>query len=408
MQRIRHFHQNWGWYLLWLQATLALVAVSVRPVAHHYIVFSEPARLLWTGQSPYGAVFSYGAGGFHYSPACAMLFFSPFAWLPERFGQFCYLSVSLGLFAFGILRWTQALRTELNWNIFLSPYRHLVFLMIASELVGSVLAAKLEIAMLGLLFLCGAWLLEQKRSIASGFLLLFLVTWKFQPIPVWGLVAVALWHDRRAFRTFLLSGLLLAGPLCLLPFPFWSWHDSTVVWHDWLFHLSTYARGGWLDPIYQHIYVFLLRCLGIGIPFATAQAISVAVGIACAFALLKLKSKSPQSLLKEKLLFAISLGSGYVVLFSPLSQSNAYLWYSPVLFGLVYFAERNQINKKVVWVGLSAIFILVSLAYSDLCPRPLYHWIYPRGVKALGGLLAVVLLLVAAYRNSRKERSTTL
>ncbi len=405
MRAFPHFKQRWGWNLLWLQALLALAAVSVRPVAHHYIVFSEPARLLWSGQSPYGAIFSYGAGGFHYSPACAMLFFAPFAYFPERVGQFLYLSASLLIFAFGLTRWIRALKTELHWDFFSSPYRHLVCLMVASELVGSVLATKLEIAMLGLLFLCGAWLMERSRPVASGFLLFFLVTWKFQPLPVWGLVAVALARDRKALKTFLLGGLFLASPLCLLPFPFWSWHDSTVVWHDWLFHLSTYARNGWLDPIYQHLYVPLLRLVGVSVPFAYAQAVSVAVGISCAIAVFRLKSEQRQLQNLEKLLFAISLGSGYVVLFSPLSQSNAYLWYSPVLFGWVYFAEKNRVNKTAVWVALCAVFILVSLAYSDLCPRFLYHWLYPRGLKAVGGLLAVGMLCLSAFKTNAPKNA---
>ncbi len=333
-----------------------------------------------------------------------MLFFSWFAWMPERIGQFVYLLVSLSILFLGTRAFLQALLTSLGWDFWKSRYRNWVCLLVSSELIGSILTTKLELLMVGVTLYAFSLLLTGRRPLLAGLCMGLLLNWKFQPLPIIGLVTLGLgFINRKTAIRFALGVVAVVILLMPLPFPFQSW-DATIKIHSaWKESLSAFIERDWLA--FHHLFTFLNHGLGIEVPYRIAQGISAGAGLALAAGLavwLQGVPRADKARLQKILLIALTMGCGFIVCLSPLSQSNAYIWYAPMVLVFAWAAERT--GARPGWVGLvlGMTFILVSILYSDLCPRPLYKLVFAKGIKPVGALFLLLstLSLLKRLRSS--------
>jgi len=402
---LRKSVREWGLSIFVLDCALGYLALVFRPAGHHYAIFSGGARYLWAGMSPYGA--DLGVPGIYlYSPSCAMFFFGLFSWLPQRLGQGLYMLASLAVLFAGGHALLGVMREKLGFELQGTPLRHLFWLMAGSEVLGAILGAKIEIFMLGVQLYALALLLGGRREWLAGLLFGAMTNWKFQPLPVIGLVSLILLVHRRVVPVFAFAAglaIFYLAPAAFLPWPFFL-----EIHREWNASLAGFLPGGWLGQIYQHVYAFLVRGLGVEIGLRHAQLASVIAGATLAAVLLawhaRLRMLAGDALaLRVGLLVAAGVGSAFVVLFNPMSQSNGYLLYLPLLLPVIWMARETgkELQAGVVMV---VAFVTISLLYSDIPPRPLYRLAYAQAWKPLGVVLLLSWLGRAAYLSTARQR----
>lgn len=387
--------QQWGFAIFAADWFLSL-AFLWKQVAGHYINYTAPASLLWQGLSSYSRNFEGGNGFFFQSPASALYFYSLFTVFPPLLGQCLYMIVCSVVFVTGLLALLKALKDSTGFDLRTSPYRHLIWLMAGSELVGGITAVKVEVLLTGLAMAAVASLLRKRHELAVFALFGFAASWKLQPVVIFGLLLVPLLvHRQWKAPLSLLLGFVfgLVSPVFVLGVEkTWGYSE----W--WLASLKEYASGAWMDPIFQHIFAFWHRGLGLSVSVETGARVSAAVGLsfAAAMAWMAVRNRKPKNEAQAlELLAALGLGSAYIVLFSNLSQSNAYISYFPAALATAVFATRLKWNTHATLSLLIFSFFVVSLAYSDLNPRPLYHWMYGAACKPVGVAALVAAILFA-------------
>ncbi len=399
--------KNWGAGVCALVTLLSFAAVASRPVGEHFIFPTEAFRWLIAGKIPYGVVLPRCTGPFLYSPTSALFFFSWFTFPPEPFFQSLYVWLSTAFFAFGLFRFSRALATKLGFVWTRHPLRNLIWLMITSELAGSVTGVKFEISLVGGCLLAFAYWLEG-RDWRAGLWLALIANFKLQALPVAMLGMAVLARGRtgvRFFTAFALGSLLF----WILPLPFLgSFTHFMDVNRAWMAAIEVQVANEWMKNVYQHLYGFIERATGFSLSLVEARRLMAVVAalLGAAVFLRPLDGRDSRESVANGLLFALGLGCLYVVAFSPLSQSNAYLWYTPALLPLLYFGDRAKIPLRVQLVTLLAAYFFISLVYSDLVPRTWYRTFYDLRVKAFATTLLLAALagmgLFTAWRSTRR------
>jgi hypothetical protein len=407
--------RHWAQTIFWITATASFVSLCIRPTGMHYRLFSSPSHYFWTGQDPYGLDFGTGFGTYPYSPSCSMFFFSLFAWLPGRVGQGVYIAFSVAFFTLGLRYFVRVLERQLGWAWSDSPVKSLIWLCIGSEMTGGILAAKIEIFEVGVLFFCCGMLLENRLAVLTAILMAWIANWKFQVLPVAGLVAVVGLVYRRDWRWSVTFAVALVG-FCLLPALFMPWDAFVHITFHWVTDLSSIIARNW-EAGFQHIYTFL-SAQGLRVSLQTATRLNglVALLLALFFALCARRFRrqvDPAVAEKTLTLAAFGTGLGYVLLFSLLSQSNAYILYAPLLFATVVASELNGVPSRLLGSILIAAYFLISIAFSDLTPRPLRaicrdHAVKPIGVALVLSCLLILLALMAWGKARARARAPLL
>lgn len=393
------FRKNWGLWILALSIVGAYVSVLLKTPGGHYSSFSQPALYLWRGEDPYGVPF---AGGMNfYSPSCALFFFSAFAFLPPALGQGLYVGVSIALWIAAVVYFLRAAQASLGLRFQGQPGTQLLWLMVGSELVGAIQATKLEILIVAQVLFAAGCLLRGKHEWLAGVALGVGTQWKFQPLPLVGLLLVVLLPRGRG-RAFLAGFTGAIAALTLLPYVFFPVAFVNRLYEHWLGTLREYGESAWMHPIYQHVFQTAARVVGWQASLPVARGISLAAGVGLAASLLVAVRRWKGGAEKKGIVLAVSLASAYAVLFSPLSQSNGYVLYTPLLFGLVFFGSLSTAKGR--W-GAGAAYFLVSIAYSDLVPRAWYRYFYDHAYKPVGVALLLVLLGVAVNRSFHSSSS---
>jgi len=392
--------RNWGWWILCLSITGAFVALLIRPVGGHYISFYKAALLAWSGQNPFGIPF---AGGiFFYSPAAAY-FYGLYAYFPPPLGQFLYVASGVAVFAWGMFSLLGALREKLGFDIRQATGKNLFWLMVSSELTGAIGAMKLEILLSGFTLLAFSALLRNQRLALAGALLGIGSQWKFQPIPLFGLALVVLVLDRRPWR-YLAGYMAMIAALAGMPFALLPVATVGEWYARWWAVLSTYTDKAWLAPIYQHVFRFSHVCLGwtptrFGANvFTVICAVVLAVGLGAWFILRARKISKPKAA-TEALLAAMALGSFFITVLSPHTQSNGYILNQPALPARWYFGLSSGKKARGKLALYAVCYFFISIAYSDLVPKGFYHWVYEHALKPVAAsALAAALIYEMVQR----------
>lgn len=324
------WRKEWGKTICYLLSLLGLVALIPRGPGGHYRIFVESYRAFASGLDPYAAWCTGCTAPFLYSPSASLYFYSLFSFLPAKLGEVSYTLLSTGLFLFTLNRFLETLEAELDFAFSKSPFRHLAWLMVASELMGGILATKPEI-----LLVTGALAATRALWLGhygwAGLLLAAVCNFKLQGLPLVGLMAVpAFWHRRagRAFVSFaVFSSLLYLAPWLYLG----SWQKFQAITASWLHAVDQQVSTEWLKAVYQHLFGFLHAANWVPMSLPLAKKILTGVGGLLALGLSGFCWREPRTPLafRRGVLLALGLGCLYIVAFSPLSQSNGYLWYVP-------------------------------------------------------------------------------
>ena len=378
---------------------MALVRLLLQAIPGHYRVFTGAGHALWTGVNPYGTDFGTGIGYYFYSPSCALFFFGPFSFLPEKIGLLLYMLLSWTVFVWGVREFTKEVKP-------IFPEIEGFWLMISPQIFGGILASKLEILMTGILFLCASWLLDSVKGnskwlrSAVGFAMI--LNWKFQPLPTVGLLAVLWLLIQKSWKWPLTLAALVIGWFAL-PFAFRPTQlllDSHSVWKQ---TFSVFVADSWLN--FENLFSFLNNVFGIRFTLSGSQLFSLLAGLTlgCTVLLWFLKKRSllaPEELLIKGSVLCLALGSMYSVVFSPLGQNNALILYSPLLLASFLSLSEASDKWRMIWlVTLPTVWIVMTLPYSDLIPHGLREQLRHYAFKPPVCLALAVVLALHAFKS---------
>lgn len=394
---VRLFRARGAYFYALLAAAITLFTTAFGKTRIHYPVFTQATRLLWAEQPAYGFALEPGTGYatyWLYSPSCALTFFSLFAFVPDPVGRFVYLALSLGVFFTG-LRAAAALfalrRPVEEMSLF--------WIALSFELVGSTSAFKIELLTVGIA-LWAAALLARRREVAAAGLLVLIVNWKFQGIPVAGLLLathVARTRSLRAPLVFLLG----LGAYFALPYVVLSSGYLEAAHREWARSLGESMAATWEG--YQHVWASL-RAWGVALSLQTVQKTAALIGAALAFVCVRSGRSAAASaaasapagsdISTQPYALAVSLGLAYAVLFSPMSQSLGYIFWAPLLLLAFALREETTGRARIAWntVLFIAVFC-VSIASSDLVPGAVRAWSREVTLKPYGVLLLFLAVL---------------
>ncbi len=380
-----------------------------RPVGGHYGIFTSAAKAILEKGDPYGTTFGWGVGPYFYSLTCGLSFFSIFSFLPLFWGLLLYMLTSWLFFLWGLFSLNATMFRKFDFDLWKMPFRNFFWLFLASEMTGGILASKVEVFMLGVLLFALKLLLERKE-IFAGLLLGWITNWKFQPLPIVGLALLVPLCGRNwsGATKFAGSFAFSLGVAYLLPLAWYGVDAARSLYERQNVLLWEFMNRDWLH--FQHIYTFLYKNFGLELSFETAQMVSVFFGALFAGALFLFirKAMSVSSDFRSLgFLLAFALGAAYMNLFSPLSQSNAYILHTPLILVLFFFLHKAGMSgKKTGWILFLGYF-LVSLAYSDFNPKPSRLYMYSHAFKPLGILVLLGLLLAAVSKTNAKKLEST-
>ncbi len=366
---------------------VTIFVASFRAATIHYPIFEAATRHIFNAEPAYG--FAYTPGSAYatlwlYSPSCALFFFSLFAFLPVWLGKLFYLILSSFVFISGLL----AFASVVNWRE-RCLRAHAFWFLLSFEMVGALSAFKIEIISVGI-FCWTLWFLAKGREVTAALLLAMVTNWKFQGLPLAGLLIVAQTIRCRSPRFAVWFVVGLTG-YSLLPFLFLPTDYLVDSYRIWSSSLSEAMLTTWTT--YQHLFATVSNMRPGILTLHQAQMISAAIGILMAVSVgyQAQRGRGSRSL-------ALGLASGYLVVFSPMSQSLAYILWAPLLLlGWTLFDQSAQ-RRQWLWILILAGF-LASVSYSDLTPEPIRGHLRLWNVKPWG----VLLLLIAVWRENLRR-----
>jgi hypothetical protein len=353
---LRH---QWGLLLFSVFSLLSLARLELQKIPGHYRVFTGAGRAIWHGGDPYGDTFGTGVGYFFYSPACALTFFGPISALPEKLGIVVYMGLSWAVFVAGARRFWKAYGGDsrgLQW----------FWALITAQMVGGILASKLEIVIAGLLLGCIAELARPApRRLVVALVLGAILNWKFQPLPVVGLLLLSWIWIRRDWRLPAALGAALAFWYAM-PFAIFGPAYILAIQRTWQTTFSGFVTTSVLN--FENVFAFLHGAFGVDLSFAWTQVASAGIGalMAALVALAIARSPEPDRWRRAALL-STALGTAFMTALSPLGQNNALILYAPLL-ACALLCRRDSARPRAWTALLAASCAGMILAYSDVMP----------------------------------------
>lgn len=385
--------ERWGFAFLLTILVVSWVQLLMTGASGHYDFFSASARFIWEGKNPYGI--SYPSGYFNYSPAAALVFYAPFAYLPYSVGLGLYIASTSALLVWGLRRFNAVLGLS-------GGAAGAFYFLLASEAIGTVLNARMELLITGATLLSTAWLARGERRLAAWLLLAAVTNFKLQSLPTAGLLAVALVFSERRPRAFLELGSALAFWFAL-PFALRPWDFLDECHRVWMEYLLPVVGNECLQ--FQNLVTVLNYGLGLPVDCADGRVWGLiaapALAVACAW-------QSFRGKRAEGLAFAAAMGAGYSLVFSPMGQSAAFVQYAPLLAYVVWKAAalKTPARRRIAWAVVIVSWAFVSVAYSDLVPKDFRAWAFHRAFKAAGvTFLLIQALALTDWRRGASPKS---
>jgi hypothetical protein len=314
----------------------------LRPGAHSvYPVYADAGRRWLAGADLYCDL----TEAYRYSPlATAQLV--PFAALPDRLGAAGWRLMNTAVYLTGLALWMKnVLPAGLSGR-----RRALLFLLVLPLSVGSVYNGQCNPAITGLLLAGLAAAAASRWGLAA---LCLAVACAFKPfVLATGLLLVVTAPGPFAWR---LAGMLAA--VALVPFALQAPGYVARQYADWLAALWGEDRGGWpLKDSYRDLWL-LCRAWHLPVSRAAYQVVQVASGAgAAAVCVLGRRAGWPPRRLLTALL---SMGSGWMVLCGPATESATYLVLAPALAWAVLEAAGRP---GVLRAGALAAYGLLAVA----------------------------------------------
>jgi hypothetical protein len=353
---------------LWLIALLVVCSrVALSYPQHDVFVTYVEAAKSWIESQP----LYLSTRGFVYSPLIAACF-APFTWLPESLGAVLWRLLTAAVFCWAIGQW---LKTRLHNGIpTTAPW--LVFLLLLPLAIGNFNNGQVNPLIIGLLMLSisgaysGQWTTAALCLGISAYI-------KIYPLAV-GLLLVLVYPRQLGWR--LAAALILLGALSfILQRPAYVFEQ----YQRWFASRAADDRRMNMD-IAPRDFVMLLKALHINLSGYAVSALQLLAGAGAAAVCIlgRLQKWSEERLL----ICVLNLGSCWMLLFGPSTESATYVMLAPALvLAMLQAFHTSRYPAMRLWVCASfAILLLASVMNSFL---GLKKGVYTMSVQPLAGLL---------------------
>lgn len=379
-------------YLAFIVVFTFYFTLFVKPLHAHYFIFTHAAQEMFSGINPYGKPFGGSSYTTYwlYSPLAALVFYG-FSKFPDLIGAFIYMALSSLIFYSGLYQLCKKINIK-----FTTPFLAMFLFILINEIIGSTQALRVEFSTAGALFWVFSWLVDYRRLFISGVLLAFFTCLKFQPLPVVGLWALTFillrkYEELTKYLAGFISGLVIFIGSFYFVFPkkfFIEIHQS------WFHTLSEDIQATWIN--YNNIFSYISKNIS-PISYSTVQFCSLLAALSFAMALVLISIRIKKQL--DLFFIALSFGTLYIVLFSPMSQGSTYILATPML--LLGFRCREWVatkTERALWtITLWLYWFFTSAINSDLVPRSWFFYASAQNLRPLGFTILTIAFMVTYY-----------
>jgi hypothetical protein len=361
----------WGFVLVFI-----CIRVAVQPRKRTLYTTWEQAGADWeTGRDLYRNFWNSDQDQFRYSPLTAVLLV-PFHHLPIRLGGVVWRVLNAGVLLAGFgwwLRTAPVVRTARQQGI--------LFLLLMPLSLSSLNNGQPNPLVIGLLLAALAAVARDRWTLAA-FLVGLATTIKLYPLALGLLLAAA--YPRR-FTPRLLLMLTLAAVL-----PFACQHGTYVrsQYTLWLERLGKDQRWDWPLPIAYRDLWLLIRLFHISLTPLGYLGVQLTSAMGCAALCVAARLCSwPR---REVLAVILALGTCWMTLCGPATESSTYVLLSPALAWAVLAVESDDWPRLAGWMVRVSFLLLMLCVVRGLWPGV-------NRIHALGLQPQAALLLSLAY-----------
>lgn len=373
---------------LWTVIVLALcIRGVVQPTSHNlYPTFARAGAEWLTRGVVYHDHWRPPYDQYRYSPTITALL-APLGLLPAWLGGVLWRLLNAGVFLGGLAWWLRHAAPSMPGGLTL-PRRSLLFILAAPLALSSLNNGQPNPLMIGLLLAAVAALARQRWTLAA-FCVGLSTALKIYPLAVGLLLAV---YFPRRFAPRLLLALLV---LALLPFLLQRPDYVVDQYSHWLRRLGANDRKYWpLEAAYRDLWL-LIRLAHIPITPRIYLAMQLTSAAGCAVLCAAARRRGMPA--SEQLLLALALGTGWMMLCGPATESSTYVVLSPALAWAVLWTSQSDGPTALRMLPRLALALFLAGVAAGLLPRTarLHAW----GMQPLGALLLSIAYLARFARD---------
>jgi hypothetical protein len=288
---------------------------------------------------------------YRYGPTVAA-FMAPLALIPESVGSVLWRLLNAAVFLGAFAWWLRAAAPRPC-----SPHATgLLYLLLLPLAVGSLNNAQPNVLLTGLLLAALAGVARQRWNLAA-FCLAGAVVLKLYPLALALLLLVV--YPRQLLPRLLVALLALAALPFLLQEPDYVMRQYHLWWVERL-HTGDEARRYWpLHAAYRDLWL-LFRVLHVPISLPLYELLQIGSGLGCG--LIALVARWKYGPTAGVLLLIWTLGSCWMMLFGPATESSTYVLLAPCLAWILLSAWQQPWPSGPRWtVTVAGVLFLVSV-----------------------------------------------
>jgi hypothetical protein len=374
--------RTWDWWmrgavLVWgIVVAAVCVRAAVQPYKRTLYTTWAQAGADWeNGQELYRKSWQLDQDQFRYSPLTAALLV-PFHHLPVRLGGVVWRLLNAAVFLLGFAAWlrtTPVPRTP--------PQQGMLFLLLVPLSLSSLNNGQPNPLVIGLLLGALAAVAVERWTLAAA-LVALATALKVYPLALGLLLAAA--YPRR-FTPRLLLCLALAA---VLPFALQHWEYVRAQYWLWLTRLGRDQRWEWpLHMAYRDLWL-LIRLTHLPLNPLGYLVVQLLSAVSCAVLCVALRWRDKPC--REVLTAILALGSCWMTLCGPATESATYILLAPALAWAVLSAQCDAWPRLAKWLTRLSFFLFVLCVLRGL-------WGGVNGFHALGLHPLAALLLSLSY-----------
>jgi hypothetical protein len=327
---------------------------------------------------------------FRYSPLTAVLLV-PFHHLPIRLGGVIWRLLNAGVLLGGFALWLRAAPSPRT-----PRQQAVLFVLLAPLSLSSLNNGQPNPLIIGLL-LAALTAVEGERWSAAAALVALATAVKVYPLAI-GLLLAVVYPRRFALR--LLLALVVAA---VLPFACQHWDYVAAQYVQWLARLGKDHRWDWpLHMAYRDLWL-LIRLFHV--PLTPRGYLGVQLGSAAACAALCLAARLRGWPQRDVLAVILVLGTCWMTLCGPATESSTYVLLAPALAWTVQRAESERWPRLLGLMPRMALVLFLFCVVRGLWPG--VNRIHALGLQPQAALLlclAYVIVLMRELMKGKRQR----
>lgn len=363
--------------VVWLIIVAAVcIRAAVQPYKRTLFTTWEQAGADWEeGRDLYRTTWNPDQDQFRYSPLTAVMLV-PFHHMPIRLGGAVWRLLNAVVLLGGFALWLRSAPLERT-----ARQRAILFLLLAPLSLSSLNNGQPNPLVIGLL-LASLAAIDRERWWLAAVLVALATAVKVYPLAI-GLLLVAVYPRRFTVRLLLALGLAAA-----MPFVCQHWDYVLSQYSQWLQRLGKDQRWDWPPHMAYRDLWLLIRLFHLPLKPSGYVGVQLLAAAACAAVCLTLRLRGWHR--REILAAVLLLGTLWMTLCGPATESSTYVLLAPALAWLVHRAECER------WPRVFGLMTRIAFVLFMLCVvRGL--WPGVNRIHALGLQPQAALLLSIAY-----------